>query len=391
MSDSNRVRISYIEEVTRGTTPSGNLQAVNVTGHSISTTPSTVDSQTIRQDGNNYDTIRTDMVPGGGIPTELIFENADPWIESVFRSSFQTQISLSGITFSIDASGSPITLDDSGSGLGDLKPNDVIIVSGFTDSNNNGVFLIGGNTAAGSVDIIAVDPDKTPTTEAAGDSVTITTTRLQNGVTPKFFSIQEDNDLTSIFRAWKGSEFDTLTLTFTAGQVITAAFNMQAQSEPDISATIGTGYTAATTNEVINMEDGYVGTLIGLNSAAAASAPSCVTSATYTITNNVRRTKGANCTKFGNGKFMVTASVTAFFSEKTVYDAFLANQTFSITSAAIDPSNQGYALTVPSMRFTGNNPSVSGPDSDIIATFTGTAKVSTVGSDTYSAILSKLG
>jgi hypothetical protein len=391
MSDSNQERVSFVEEVTRGTTPSANLQEVVHAGHSLLTTPSTTRSGSIRTDGNNRGDIRNDMVPGGGVNTELIHENCDKWIESAFRSEFDSQISLSGTTFSVDASGSPITLDDSGSGLGDLKPNDLIIVSGFTTAGNNGVFLVGGNTAAGSVDIIAVDPDATPATEVAGDSVTINTTRLQNALTPKFFSIQSDNSDSGIFRAFKGMEVASLVLSFQAGNPITANFTFTGKEESKVSSTIGTGYTAASTADIIDMENGYVGTLVGINGAASASAPACVTGATYTITNTARRTKGANCVSFGNGMFLVEVSLTMMFSEKTIYDAFLDNQSLSITSAAKDSSGQGYGITVPNLQGLQVSPPVQGLDSDIIATVTGTSKFYTAGSDTYSSILSKLG
>lgn len=391
MSDSNRAQLSILAESTRGTTPAGNGQVINYANHSLISTPSSTNSQSIRSDANLVDVIRTDMSPGGGINIELQHENNDGFYESVFRNAFDSQISLSGTTFSVDASGSPITLDDSGSGLGGLKPNDVIMISGFTDSNNNGAFVVGGNTAAGSVDIIAVNPDATPATEAAGDSVTITTTRLENATTVKTFSIEEYNATSSIYRAWLGMEVGSLTIPFGAGQVPTQSITFQGNSEPDVEATIFDGYDTATTNETIDTENGYQGTLLSVNGAALASATTCVTGVTYTITNNINRTKGLNCVTFSTGQFNVGVSATIVFSNKDMYDAFLANQYISIASAAIDSSNQGFGIVVPKVKGLQVSAPVSGPNQTVIATVNGTGILNTSGSDNYTAILSKLG
>ena len=391
MTDTNRTQLSYIEESTRGTTPAGNFKILNHAGHSLASTAQTTQSNIIRADRNVKNMIRTDITQAGGINTEMGHEFNDEFYESAFSSDFASQISLSGTTFSIDASGSPITLDDSGNGLGGLKPNDVIMVLGYTSAGAvcNGAYIVGGNTAASSVDAIPVG--HTPITTAAGATVTITTTRLTNAVTPKTFSIEEYNALSGIYRAWLGSQVDGLTLSFGATSIPTANFTFMGKEEPKISATIGDGYDAASTNSVIDPNTGYLGTFLSVNGAALASSTACVTAVTYNFANNSRREKGLNCVTFGDGNFVVTVNVTLVFANKDIYDAFLDNSYISLASVVVDESNQGFGVVVPKVEGLGMTAAVPGPNQTVTATVTGQGVLATVGSDNYTALLSKLG
>ncbi len=392
MSDSNQGQLSYVKEVIRGVTPSANLKILPFSSESLNGSLSSTVSQTIRSDRNIADNIRTDLVPQGGVNAEIGHEFYDDLIEGAFNSAFETPISLTGITFSIDASGSPITLDDSGSGLGGLKPNDVIMISGFTDSNNNGAFSVGGNTAAGSVDIVPVSPSSVPVTEAAGDSVTITTTRLENGVTPSFFSFERlYNDVTKRM-AWLGMEVDTMTLEFGASSVPTIAFNFIGDSHPKITSSIGTGYTAASTNEIINTIQHYKGTLLGVNGGVLEPASGVVTKTSFTFSNSVRRTNGLGQTVvIGRGAFSCQVGWDIVFTDLKYYDAFQDDQNISLCSVLADSSNQGFGITVPNISFTSAGAPITGPNAEVIGSYQGQAILATVGSDTYTAVFSKLG
>lgn len=385
MSDSNRLQIAILKETTRGTTPAGNGDIIPVTGESLTGSASTTQSQTIRSDRNVQDHIRTDLDPSGGLNLEIGHNFCNGLYESAFAKTLETPVSLSGTTFSIDASGSPITLDDSGNGLGGLKPYDIIMIQGFTDSNNNGVFSVGANTAAGSVDIVPVSSSSTPTTEAAGDSVTIDATRLTNGTETITHSIEKLFADNSTYFAWLGMEVETMTLTLSAASVPTLAFTFKGNTHPKVSATIFDGYDAAPTSPIMNTTDNYVGTLLALDGAVMASPNQCVTSVTYTVSNNSIRTQGLNCTSLGKGSFNMSVSFTMVFTSQTYYDAFLDDSVGSITSAITDANNNGFGISVPSFKFSQAGAPASGPNQTVVATFEGMAKLSTVGSDNYTA------
>lgn len=391
MSNSNEVRISYIKQVTLGTIPSGSLQYINYASESLKGTVSSTQSAHIDTTGNIPDLIRTGYTADGGINTELGHEFIDDFLIGAWRSAFETPISLSGITFSIDASGSPITLDDSGNGLGAIQPNDVIMVLGFTDTNNNGAYLVGANVAAGSVDVTQIDPTKTVTTEAAGDSVTITTTRMENANTDSFFAIERFYSDLSDYMSFKDMFVDTMNIEFGAGAVPTVNLTFKGTDHPAITATIGTGYTAASTNDVIDTENGYLGTLLGNDGAVLSSANGCVTKVSVSISDSIRVEEGLNCQTIGKGDFDCKVNFDMVFSNLDYYKIAQDNGYTSLALAAIDGSNQGIGLVFPKLKYTDFSAPSTGRNSTVTASYQTQATRVTVGADTYTAILSKLG
>lgn len=390
MSDGNRIQISYLKEVTRGVTPSGALQILNVASESLQANASSTQSAIVQSSGNVKDSIRTDFVPAGGINTELGFGFNDEFIEGAFRSAFGTPVSLSGVTFSVTA-GTPNTLNDSGSGLGALKPNDMVWIDGFTEPENNGSFVIGANTAAGSVDIIAVDPSVVIKNETAGDSVTIKTTRMTNGNASSTFSIERFYSDVAKYMAWKGMEVDTMSLSFGASSVPTIAFTFMGETHPPIVATIGTGApVAASTNPVMDTVNGYLGTLLSVAGAELAPAIGCVTNITYNIANGVRREQGLNCTTVGKGDFNMTVSFDIVFKDLTYYKAFQDNDIVSIASGVVDSNNKGYGITVPALKLTSASAPLAGANQTVTGSYQAQAIGATVGSDIYTAVFSIL-
>ena len=391
MSNSNEVQISYVKQTTLGAIPSSNLEVLHYASESLKGTASSTQSAIINSSGNIKDLIRTGFTADGGINTELGHNYINPFLVGAWRSALETPISLSGTTFSIDASGSPITLDDSGSGLGDLKPNDIIMVGGFTDANNNTAFSVGANVAAGSVDIVAIDLTKTPVTEAAGDTVTVKTTRMENANTNSFFAIERYYSDVSKYMSFLDMHIDTMTLEFGAGSVPTVAFTFKGTTHSPITATIGTGYNAASTNDVINTDTGYLGTLLGNDGAVLSASSGCVTKVSISVTNSVRIEEGLNCQTVGKGDFDLKVSFDMVFANLTYYNVFLNNGYTSMALAAVDGSNQGIGLTIPKLKYTDASAPSTGRNNTVTASYSAQAIGVTVGSDTYTAILSILG
>lgn len=391
MSNSNEVQISYVKQSTLGAIPASNLERLNYASESLKGTAATTQSGIIDSTGNITDLIRTGFTADGGINTELGHGYINDFLVGAWRSALETPISLSGTTFSIDASGSPVTLDDSGNGLGGLKQNDIIMVGGFTDANNNTAMLVGANIAAGSVDVTAVDLTKTLATEAAGDTVTITTTRMENANTDSFFAIERFYSDVSTYMSFLDMYIDTFNLEFGAGAVPTVGITFKGTTHAPIVATIGTGYNAASTNDVINTDTGYLGTLLGNDGAVLSASSGCVTKVSVSISNSIRVEEGLNCQTIGKGDFDCKVSFDMVFSNLTYYNVFLNDGYTSMALAAVDGSNQGLGLTFPKLKYTDASAPSTGRNNTVTASYSTQALRSTVGSDTYTALLSILG
>lgn len=391
MSNSNEVQISYVKQSALGAVPASNLKRVHYASESLKGTASSTQSGIIDSSGNVNDLVRTGFSADGGINTEIGHGYINEFLIGAWRSALDTPISLSGITFAIGAGGSPIVLTDSGNGLGALKPNDIIMVEGFTDANNNGAFSIGANVAVGSVDIVQIDPTKTPTTEAVGDSVTIKTTRMENANTDSFFAIERFYSDVSKYMSFLDMHVDTMTLEFGAGAIPTVAISFKGTTHSAISATIGTGYTSASTNSVIDTNTGYLGTLLSNDGAVLSSSDGCVTKVSVSISNSIRVEEGLNCQIIGKGDFDCKVSFDMVFSNTTYYSVFQNNGYSSLALACIDGSNQGLGLTFPKLKYTDASAPSAGRNNTVNASYSCQALKSTVGADTYTALLSILG
>lgn len=91
MTESNRLRMTWVDEVTPGTTPTTpRMRTVRLTGESLAFKPEFTDSEEIRADRMNADPIKTNETNGGGVNTEWSFPvDATPhssWLSSLFAS-----------------------------------------------------------------------------------------------------------------------------------------------------------------------------------------------------------------------------------------------------------------------------------------------------------------
>lgn len=147
MTDSNRVRLSYVEESTYGTTPaSPGFQTLRFTSESLASEPQTTTSQEIRSDRQVSDLILVGVNAAGDVSMEMSFSSHDALVESAMYSTFTetpkkegateiTQVTDASDTFTVDAGGASFVADM------------LIYNSGFDDSANNGLFTVSSSTA----------------------------------------------------------------------------------------------------------------------------------------------------------------------------------------------------------------------------------------------------
>jgi hypothetical protein len=97
MSESNRVAIYYIPEVTYGVTPVNSVwKTMRFTGESISTAPTTVISNEIRADAQVSDLVLTGEQMNGGINFELSAQTYDDLLEAALRGTWTSNVLKAG-------------------------------------------------------------------------------------------------------------------------------------------------------------------------------------------------------------------------------------------------------------------------------------------------------
>lgn len=98
MSDANRASMGYVEETTWGTTPTGALQTLRITGESLQDNEEVAESAEILADRNLRDLIRSGEYSSGSVNFELTDDVLDDLLEGVMGSDWATNVLTNGTT-----------------------------------------------------------------------------------------------------------------------------------------------------------------------------------------------------------------------------------------------------------------------------------------------------
>jgi len=99
MASTSQTRLAYIAESTWGTTPSTPTWITSrFTGESLNANIQNVTSEEIRSDRNVTDLIQTGSSAGGSVDFELSYGAYDDWLESLFYSTWSTNVLKNGVT-----------------------------------------------------------------------------------------------------------------------------------------------------------------------------------------------------------------------------------------------------------------------------------------------------
>lgn len=369
MSDSNRVGVSYIEEVTWGVTPSGNLQKMRITNESLKAAVASSASQELRSDRQVPDFVRTGKSADGDVAFEFTFgQPFDDMIEAALMSDgtgYPAEVGegadVANVTFQ---NGASTITRAAGSFITDgYLANQWIRIEDANTPANNGYYKI----ATGGVAALILTVLQAPTDDASA-----TSTRIQqggmisNGVKERSYSIEKDfDDLSTIFEALTGMEVDQWALSFASDTFVTGSFTFIGKTVTSESSTIGTGYVAANTNSVMNAINNVSGVMEGTTYGDYD-----ITGFTMTLQNNLRArlqvgTEGA--ISIGSGTLNVAGTVQAYFNTVAVMDKLLNDTTSSLALMFEDAEGNAYLLDFPSTKYSTGQRVAPGINQDVIA------------------------
>lgn len=344
-AQTDRVGLSIVEESTYGVTPSGNLQRLRFTGESLRQDTQTTQSNEITTDRQITDIIRTQISASGGINAEVSYGAHDLLLQMGFASAgWSSPVTVGPVTtISFAASsGTSQVITDSGSGFGSIVANQWVEVRGATNAANNGYFKV-TSASAGSLTL----QNASGVSETAGQTITVVMGgQMVNGTTLRSASIEREYGDISTFSAFLGMMVNDFSMDIALNSPITAAFNFLGSKQTTPGSTIGSGYDAAPTNNIMNVTDSVKGIISGGNSV-------CVTRANFQIQNNLRQrfcagTLGA--TSIGAGKVVGTGTVQLYLEDMTHVDRYLAFSETSMAFIVEGPSGNAYVIEFPSVK-----------------------------------------
>lgn len=362
MSDSDRVSMRGLKEVTLGVTPASPLNGFRFTGEGLSQDMSTEKSAEIRPDRQTVDIIRTGKEVGGDINFESSYGSHDEYLAAaLYSADWGSELTITAIT--ISAADADNSFNDSGAGFPAVVKGQWIKVSGFTTAANNGYFQVASAPTASKIIVTA-----TLVTESAGDSVTLRGTSIRNGTTRSSFSLEKEFSDKTQFEYFKGCLVDAMNLNFASRSVLTGSFTFMGLSGGLDSATIGTGAPVATnTNPVLNASSNVVKLQEG---GADLAAGIYVKSLDLSLKNNARARDAVGSLEnvdYGNGDMNLTGKMVIYFHNNALYDKYLGDTPSSWSVVVEDSAGNAMAYSVPQLKFTSGKILVAGKNNDVMA------------------------
>lgn len=363
-SDADRLRLSYVPEVTFGVTPSATLIDLRHTGESLRKETASVVSSEIRDDRQIADIIRTGISSQGSLGFELSYGEYDPFLAAALQATaWGTEVTVGPLTtISFAApSGNAQVVSDSATGFVGILTNQWVRISGATNAENNGLFKVTAGGVAASFTI----ENATGVVEAASASITVEMgAQIVNGVALTTYSIEKQyTDLTNIYEVLTGLAVNNLSLSIQSGAIITGSLDFLGKTAVSGTSSAGSGYTVSQTNSIMNAIDNVLAVFEG-------GAVYGITQANINIANNIRAREEVGelgAISMGSGALNCSGTLQAYFASHAVMDKYLAWTASALAFKLRDVDGNDMVIDFPQVRFTSGQRVAGSQNSDIIA------------------------
>lgn len=333
-------RLSYVLETTYGEIPgSPAMKCLRINdGENLNKSVETAVSNEIDGDPQIKDERHLYSEVTGDIPMPFCFGDVDDFMEATFGGTWTSTAPVTGSSISVIAASG--TIADASNGFGEFKGGDWITTSGFSESANNGTFLV--NTASAG----ALTVDGTLVDESAGTSVTVTRNkRLEIGSTKRSFTIERHYSDIDKYRHMKGVVLKSLQASFSPRQEAVLTFGAIGKDQPPAATTLGVP-SDPTSNRPIAGIDVSAITVDGASIAKVTS-----------IELNIDR-GGKGLEALGSktpisvalGRVNVTAKLSLYYEDDEFTNKFLNETEFKVAWSVTDLSGNKYHFTMDRLK-----------------------------------------
>jgi len=381
LADSNRVRLSYVKEVTFGTeVVNPAMQILRLTSSDFAANKQTAVSDELRFDRQTGDLIEVAFDSGGTLNIEMSLGGTyDDLIEAAMANPFSAELPLTpttlGIVAGTPAGGGTITDSVAGAHFTNAVLGQWILLAGFaTNADNNNWFKVNGLT---SVDEITVaDPHGLLVTESGDADETARGKSITNGIIKSSLQVEQAFTDIEAYQLFSGQRVGTWAMNVESGAILTGSFGFQGTSvDTDDVGTDGTpgddpkwlgsgSYLPATTSSVLNATSN-----VGLIVKDGVQLSTAVQSLDVELDNALRNQQAIG-NKFpigiGYGRVTISGTVSAYFEDMSLYNDMLNHNSVSMEFSFIDAAGNSMHLEFPRVKFASSGPSAPGIDQDVI-------------------------
>lgn len=373
LASTSRAQLASIKETTFGVTPvAGNGVRKRMTGESLDFALTKEESQEIRDDRQVDGAVTVDAAASGAVNIHWQYGEYDDWLEGLYMNPYAV-FGTGGVSaaMTVDFTATTITASVATTGANDLSTLQLgqwFRVNAPANANDGKYFRV--SLVTPPTDTVVTLHTSTPATVgAAVANVTISTSRISNGVTESSFTLEKRFSDVGQYMAYRGMYPSQLALNIQAGALTNGNFNFMGRDMVRGTATTLPGTLGA--SKTYDIQNGVRG-VSQIWEGGAPLTDTFIRSLSLNYDNTLRaQTAISNrgAVGIGVGDVNVSGSMEVYFKDGNLLDKFLNDTYTSITVGTRDTAGNAYIFTMPRVMLMSCQVSAGSKNQDVMATF----------------------
>lgn len=373
LASTSRTQLASILESSFGVTPNvGNGVRKRMTGESLNFDLTKEESQEIRDDRQVDGAVTVDASAAGAVNIHWQYGEYDDWLQGLFMNSYAV-FGTGGVSapMTVTFAATTLTASAATTGANDLSTLQLgqwFRVSAAGDPNDGKYFRV--SLVTPPTDTVVTLHTSTPAVvSAAVANVTISSSRITNGVTESSFTLEKRFSDVGQYMAYRGMYASQLALQIQAGSLTNGNFNFMGRDMVRGAATTLPGTLAD--SKAFDIQNG----VRGVSQVWEGGAPlvdTYIRSLNFNFDNTLRaQTALSNlgAVGIGVGDVNVSGSMEVYFKDGTLLDKFLNDTYTSLVVGTRDTAGNGYIISMPKVMLMSCQVAAGQKNQDVMATF----------------------
>ena len=364
ITSTNYSDISYVAEVTAGTTPATPaFQLLPTTGGSPMSNLTTAVSEVIRSDRMIDDLIVVDSEVSGDINYELSYAPYKPLIDACLRNDTPTTVAIAAASdIVMSNTNSEITSTTTDFSAAGIVAGMFFRVSGAAlDAANNGIYKVTSVTDANTL-VVDPAPNSDQVAEASVDIDAIHNKNSNDAASTFTFCKRIQGIAAPAYYYYRGCAISNMSFNFNTGEILTGGLSLFGRTEEATETGIsGQSYVAVPSYDLMNA----VQSVVSINVSGLPAATE-FSSLTLNLNNNTTGAKAigtlgsVDVTDF---TFEATGDISLYFEDLNAYNAYQNSTSFALDLTLQDATGNNIIISMPKCKFETLEAPIDGKDS----------------------------
>lgn len=375
LASADRVQLAYVPEATFGVTPATAAIKLRMTGESLAFDLTKENDKEINDTAELTSSTTVGAQAGGDIKMHMQYAEYDRFFAAVLRNTWAVH-GTNGVGTAFSGTFAATTITAAVAPVGNAAFTTLQkgqwFQAGAPGNANDKLLLRVSTVTAPTATVITLDPS-TPAVVANGIAgCTISTSRLQNGVTQQSFTVERQVAEVSNYFAFRGQYISKFATEFASSSMTEGTFTLLGKDMVRTGASTLTG--PLTDSKTYDIQNGVKG--VGKLWENGAPTAGKIKKMSFDIDSGLRAQDALGemgLVGVGLGTFVVKGSLEVYFADGALFDKFLNDTYTSIILSTYDTAGNGYVITLPRVQLTKATVMAGSKNSDLMASFEYTA------------------